>query len=379
MARALPFRRWIPLLAAPVLLVAFTVTAQAAQPAVGLGTAGSFAVLGGSTVTNTGPSVIEGDLGVSPGSAVTGFPPGLVNGAVHAADAVGVQAKSDLTVAYDDAAGRTPPALLPGDLGGLFLTPGAYRRSSSLLLTGDVTLDAQGDPDAVFIFQVGSSLTTASSSRVVLAGGAQACNVFWQIGSSATLGTDTVFRGNILALASISLNTRAQLQGRLLARNGAVTLDTNTITRGDCAPGRTPGGGATTPGGGGTGPGGAAGPGGGSARGSNGAALVRITPRRTARTIASVGTGRCVPSGFRAEVRGLLIRRVTFLLDGRRVGTLSGRPPFAIVVSSLRGVHTLRARVSFTDLTRPRTLRFAFRICEQQARPTPGVGGGFTG
>lgn len=132
MARALPFRRWIPLLAAPVLLVAFTVTAQAAQPAVGLGTAGSFAVLGGSTVTNTGPSVIEGDLGVSPGSAVTGFPPGLVNGAVHAADAVGLQAKSDLTVAYDGC-GRTDPARPPAGrprrpLPDAWRLPGAHRR-----------------------------------------------------------------------------------------------------------------------------------------------------------------------------------------------------------------------------------------------------------
>ena len=135
-------RQSIPLYLALLVLLAVAATAQAAQPTVGLGTAGSFAVLGGSTVTNTGPTVINGDLGVSPGTAITGFPPGTVNGTVHAADAVAAQAQSDVTTAYNDAAGRTPAVVVPGDLGGLLLTPGVYKQSSSLLLTGVATLDA---------------------------------------------------------------------------------------------------------------------------------------------------------------------------------------------------------------------------------------------
>ncbi|WP_345353903.1 ice-binding family protein [Actinoallomurus liliacearum] len=213
---------------------------RAAQAPVNLGTAANFAVLGGSTVTNTGPSVVTGDLGVSPGSAVTGFPPGTVFGAVHQADAVASQAQTDLTTAYNDAAGRTPAAALPGDIGGLTLTPGVYKASSSLGLTGTVTLDGQGDPNAVFIIQVGSALTTASSSVVRLINGAQACNVIWQIGSSATLGTGSTFRGNILALTSITVTTGTNIFGRTLARNGAVTLDTNVISKDDCQSTPTP-------------------------------------------------------------------------------------------------------------------------------------------
>lgn len=368
--------RSIPLIAAALLVPAFAATAQAAQPAVGLGTASSVAVLGGQTVTNTGPSVINGDLGLSPGTAVTGFPPGLVNGAVHAADAVALQAQSDLTTAYNDAAGRTPAALVPGDLGGTFITPGVYKRSSSLLLTGDMTLDAQGDPDAVFIFQVGSALTTASSSRVLLTRGAQACNVFWQIGSSATIGTDTEFHGNILTLASITMNTRAALLGRALARNGAVTLDTNVISRATCAPGTLPGpeGPAGPPGpGGGTGPG----PGG---PGSNqlGNAFLGITPRGTAQTVTRYGTSRCLRRDFRAEVSGVFIRKVVFLLDGRGIGTRTGRPPFSVLIHGLEGVHLVRARITFTDGTPARSLGFAYRVCEQGAGTTPGIPG-FTG
>jgi len=203
---------------------------------VGLGTAAPFAVLGGSTVTNTGASVISGDLGLSPGTAVTGFPPGLVdNGTVHAADAVALQAQSDVTTAYDDAAGRTPVVTESSDLGGQTLAPGVYQAASALSLTGTVTLDAGGDPSAVFIFHAGSTLITGSGSSVSLIAGAQACNVFWQVGGSATLGTTTSFVGTILALMSASLDTGATLQGRVFARNGAVTLDDNTITRPGCA------------------------------------------------------------------------------------------------------------------------------------------------
>jgi Ice-binding-like/Bacterial Ig domain len=226
--------------AASLLLGALLVTAALASSAqaasVPLGTVESFAVLGGTTVTNTGPSVISGDLGVSPGTAVTGFPPGTVTGGtIHAADGVALQAEAALATAYNDAAGRSSTAAISADLAGRTLTPGVYTSATSLGLSGDLTLDGQGDPSAVFVFQAGSTLTVGSGSHVLLIGGAQACNVFWQVGSSATIGTGSAFVGNILALTSISLTTGATLNGRALARNGAVTLDTNTITKAACA------------------------------------------------------------------------------------------------------------------------------------------------
>jgi hypothetical protein len=193
--------------------------ASAAQPTVGLGNAAPFAVLAGSTVTNTGPSVISGDVGVSPGTAVTGFPPGQVNnGSVHTGDAVAAGAQSDLTTAYNDAAGRTPATVEANpDLGGTTLAPGVYKVASAMSLTGTVTLDGQNDPSAVFIFQAGSTLITASDSTVKLIGGAQACNVFWQVGSSATLGTGSTFVGTIMALTSASVQTGTTVAGRVLA------------------------------------------------------------------------------------------------------------------------------------------------------------------
>jgi hypothetical protein len=240
-ARAAAGRRLVAVLL-PVLtlltvgaLIVAAPGASAAQAPVGLGTADSFAVLSGTTVTNTGPTFISGDLGVSPGTAITGFPPGLDSGTIHATDAVAGQAQSDLTTAYNDAAGRTPSASTSGDLSGQTLTPGVYKATSSLGLTGTVTLDAQGDPQAVFIFQIGSTLITGSHSNVALIRDAQACNVFWQVGSSATLGTDTTFRGSILALTSITLDTGASIRGRALARNGAVTMDDNVVTRPACS------------------------------------------------------------------------------------------------------------------------------------------------
>jgi LPXTG-motif cell wall-anchored protein len=200
-----------------------------------LGTASSYAVLGGQSVTNTGPSVINGDLGVSPGTSITGFPPGLVNGVQHSADAPALQAQTDLIAAYNDAAGQAVDASLAAELGGLTLVPGVYRISAAQL-TGTLTLDAQGDPNAVWVFQVDSSLITASSSVVSLINGAAPCNVFWKVGSSATLGTNSTFVGTLMALTSISATTGADIEGRLLARNGSVTLDTNTITRSTCTP-----------------------------------------------------------------------------------------------------------------------------------------------
>jgi hypothetical protein len=233
------------LLVAALLIVA--PVAFSAQAPVGLGTTDSFAVLAGSTVTNTGPSVISGSVGLDPGSAVTGFPPGLVlAGTTHVSDGVALQAKNDLITAYNDAAGRSSTATISGDLAGRTLTPGVYTSASSLGLSGALTLDAQGDPSAVFVFQAGSTLIVGSGSLVNLIGGAQACNVYWQVGSSATIGTGAAFVGNILALTSISMTTGATLNGRALARDGAVTLDTNTITRSTCAAGSTTGSGTST-------------------------------------------------------------------------------------------------------------------------------------
>ncbi|MER5647340.1 ice-binding family protein [Streptosporangium sp. NPDC002524] len=201
-----------------------------------LGTAANFAVLAGTTVTNTGPSVITGDLGVSPGTAVTGFPPGVVVGTIHSADAVAAQAQVDLTGAYNNAAGQAVTATIPTELGGTVRTPGVYDSAAGTFgITGQLTLDGQGDPNAVFIFKTASTLITASASSVNLINGAQACNVFWQVGSSATLGTGSSFAGNILALTSITATTGVNVNGRLLARNGAVTLDTNLVTFANCA------------------------------------------------------------------------------------------------------------------------------------------------
>ena len=201
------------------------------QASINLGNAGAFGVLAGSTVTNTGATTVNGDLGVSPGTAVTGFPPGTVTGTVHAGDAAAALAITDLTTAYNDAAGRNvAPVTVSGNLGGMTLTPGLYKSTSSLeISSGDLTLDAQGDPNAVFIFQIASTLTTTSGRAVILAGGAKASNVFWQVGSSATLGTTSAFVGTIMADQSITLNTGATLNGRALARIGAVTLAGNAI------------------------------------------------------------------------------------------------------------------------------------------------------
>jgi Ice-binding-like len=198
-------------------------------------TVDTFGVLAGSTVTSSGPTLVIGNLGVSPGTAITGFAaiapggPGLVSGVIHSADGFAGLAQTELTTAYNAAAGAASSGTVAGDLGGLTFFPGVYTSSSSLGITGTVTLDALGDPNAQFIFQISSTLTTASSSVVSLINSAQPSNVFWQVGSSATVGTSASFSGNILAFSSISLNTGAVLQGRALARNGAVTLLSNTI------------------------------------------------------------------------------------------------------------------------------------------------------
>lgn len=194
---------------------------------VGLGTAASFSVLGATAVTNTGPSVLDGDLGLSPGTSITGFPPGTVLGTTHA-DTTAAQAQADTSTAYDVAASLSPTSSGLTDLVGMTLTPGVYS-GGALTLSGTLTL--AGSADSVWVFQAASSLITSSSSSIVLTGGASSCNVFWQVGSSATLGTASTMVGTVMALTSISTGTGTNVQGRLLARTGAVTLDSTTFVQ----------------------------------------------------------------------------------------------------------------------------------------------------
>jgi hypothetical protein len=204
---------------------------EATAATVDLGAASSFAILAGAGITITGPTTITGDVGTFPTTSITGLENLTLNGMNHGGDAVTQNAKNDLVIAYDAAAAR-PFDITYGagfDLVGLTLTSGVYHDSTSLFLSGTLTLDARGNPDAVWIFQAGTTLITASDSTVALIGGAQACNVFWQVGSSATLGTGADFVGNILALESITLNTGASVDGRVFARNGAVTMDNNAV------------------------------------------------------------------------------------------------------------------------------------------------------
>ena len=225
-------------LAGAVLTIGNTAHA-AAVDTVPLGTSGNYSVLGASTVTNTGATVLNGSLGLWPGTSITGFPPGVVNapGTTQTTTPAAQAAQADLTAAYVDAAGRAVNATTTADLANLVLVGGVYSGpgKSPLSLSGPLVLDGAGDPTSVFIFQTNSTLTTAASSTVSLINGAQECNVFWQVGSSATLGTSSSFAGNILALSSITVTTNATVRGRALARNAAVTLDSNTFTSPTCA------------------------------------------------------------------------------------------------------------------------------------------------
>jgi hypothetical protein len=216
----------------------------AAQGPVGLGTAASFAVLAGSGITNTGLTTITGDVGTFPTLSETGFGSMRLNGTDHGGDAVTQGAKSDLVDAYTDAVGRKPVTNVAGNLGGSTLLAGVYA-SPSFGLAGTLTLDAKGSPDAEFIFQAGSTVIAESNSRVLLLNGADPCHVVWQVGSSATFQTGARFIGDVLAHASITAQSGATIQGRLLARDGAVTLDANTITKANCAAPAAAGG--TTP------------------------------------------------------------------------------------------------------------------------------------
>lgn len=206
---------------------AISAFAQVAPP---LGQAAGFAVVGGSAITNTGATSVTGNIGTSPGTAITGFPPGNLTGTLHSNDAVAQGAQTDVTTAYNVLAGQACTTNLTGtDLGGLTLTSGVYCFATSAMLTGTLTLDAQQNPNAVFIFQIGSMLTTASAAKVVVTNGGIDCNVFWQVGSSETLGSGSQFIGNTLATTSITLTTNASSHGSLFAQNGAVTMDSNQI------------------------------------------------------------------------------------------------------------------------------------------------------
>jgi hypothetical protein len=356
------------------------VPAAAHASAVDLGTAAPFVVLGGQSVTNTGPSVLNGDLGVAPGTSLVGFGlPAVVNGATHNNDAVASQGQSDLTTAYNVAAGQAVTADLTGqDLGGLTLTAGAYRFATSAQLTGQLTLDAQGDADAQFVFEIGSTLTTASASSVIMVNGASPCNVYWQVGSSATLGTTTAFQGNIMALSSVTLNNSATVNGRALARNGAVTLDDNVLDASMCAtppagpptptptpsptpsptpvPTTTPATPPTTPP---TTPPGTPGP------------DDHVPPGSTTTVPTHTGTATLTPggplhrctSGFRARVRGHMIKRVVFTIAGKRIASRTGSG-FRVYVRPEEGLRgTLKARITFKDATRAKTRHFRYHAC----------------
>ena len=339
-------------------LVAIPAAAQAAP--VNLATASPFVVLGGQAATNTGTSVLNGELGVAPGTSLAGFDTAVVNGATHNNDAVAHQAQADLTNAYNVAAGQATTADLSNtDLGNRTLTAGTYKYTSSAQLTGPLMLDAQNNPDAQFVFQIASQLTTASASSVVLLNGASPCNVYWQIGSSAVLGSTTAFQGNVMALTSISLNNGATVIGRLLARNGAVTLINNVINGAQCGASTSEGGdtlgpGNTTPGGGsGTSP---TGP------GTAGTAVFVPGPRAQ-RTPGRPGTRATCTAGFRATVRGRMIKRVVFTLDGDRLSSRV-KSPFRVYVKTAKpGKHIVKAHVTFKDATRAKTLSLRYRAC----------------
>ena len=216
-----------------------TATGAAGPPTINLGTAGNFAVMATSSISSSGPVIINGDVGLAPGTS-QGIPPAQVNGTIHINDPVITKAQADLLAAYNDAVSRSTNAqVLPGNMGGLTFTPGLYVNSTSVLISGagpnnNVTLDAQGDPNAVFIFKMGSTLTTAPASQVILAGGAKAGNIFWQVGTSATIDTTSIFCGNVLAAVSITMNTGAVVNGRLFAGSGggaaSVTVDGTSVT-----------------------------------------------------------------------------------------------------------------------------------------------------
>ena len=365
MSNHLDFRRGrSACVAVVVCLVCAAIPISAKAAAVNLATAQPFVVLGGAGVTNTGPSVLNGDLGVSPGTSLTGFGlPAVVNGATHANDAVAAQAQSDLTTAYNVAAGQpVPPGndLTGTDLGSRTLTAGAYGFSSSAQLTGQLTLDAQGDPNAQFVFVIGTTLTTATASSVVLTNGASPCNVYWKVGSSATLGTSTAFEGNLMALQSISLNSSVTVLGRALARNGEVTLINDVLGTPQCATASTPT--PTGPGGGTTGtPKGTHGPKG--TNGPKGKGKKKAPTAKAAAGTATVTPGKKNAGGVTVNIHGKRIGKVTVRDNGTVVR--SPKSPRKVRVAMTPGDHTVTVTVHFTDSTKTRTFTLHFRV------PTP--------
>lgn len=222
-------------LASLFVLVFFISTAFAQQSAVAVGDTKNFAILAGSTITNTGGTVVYGDIGLSPGTSFTGSADVVLDGKVHLTNTDASKAKDALTMAYNDVAGRTPVTIIATELGGQTLLPGVYASESGTFeITGTLTLDAQGDSSAIFIFQMASTLVTASNSKVELSKSASSCQVYWQVGSSATLGVDSTFAGRIYASESITLNNGAEVIGQMLAMTGAVTLDNNVISNQVC-------------------------------------------------------------------------------------------------------------------------------------------------
>jgi hypothetical protein len=367
-----------------VALFAAPAAVQAAP--VDLATASPFVVLGGTTVTNEGTSVLNGDLGVSPGTALTGFgSPTVVNGVEHVDNGVAAQAQSDLTTAYNVAAEQpvAPDDDLSGtDLGNRTLTAGAYRYNAGALMTGPLVLDAEGDPNAQFVFLIGAELTTESASSVLLVDGASPCNVHWQVGSSATLGTTTKFVGNLMALTSISLTAGATVEGRMLARNGQVSLIENVLglptcaTDSDSPPPSSPG----SPDGPGTVPPSSPGPGTvspnspatttpaspqarrtGLRRGGNTGQANRRSGRNGRAALRLASREACT-AGFRAAVTGRMIERVVFRLDGKRIANRTSSP-YAVSVRATPGAHRVRVRITFRDATRAKTRTLPYRAC----------------
>jgi len=293
-----------PLLAL-ILALALPMPARAQAP-VPLGGAGAFAVLAGTAVNSTGSTVVNGDLGVSPGAIVTGFPPGLVNGTIHPGDSVSAQGQLDLAGAYNNAGGQPVTAAIPAQLGGTTLPPGVYDSNSGTFdITGTLTLDGQGDGDAIFIFKTATGLTTAvGNSRIALIESAQSCNVFWQVGDSATLGASTVFSGNVLALNAIAVGAGATVEGRLLARTAGVGLEANAVTAPQC------------------------------------------DQKKPTVKIAKVPK-RCTTANFKARLKVTDELAVTteVFLDGKRIKT-SAKRSFAVLVNASRlaaGAHTIKA------------------------------------
>ena len=354
--------RRVSLAVAAVLALGIVPAAAQAAP-VNLATANPFVVLGGAEVTNTGPSVLKGALGVSPGTSLTGFAlPATVLGATHDNDAVASQAQADLTNAFGVAGGQEVP---PGneltgiDLGGLTLTAGAYNYSSSAQLTGQLTLDAQGNPNAQFVFIIGSTLTTASASSVKMINGASPCNVYWRIGSSATFGTTTQFEGNVLAHSDISVTEGVHVDGRLLAGR-AITLNDDVLDNSQCVSSTETG--ATTT----------------ATTTTADVPVAAVSAPSTSSTATSgkkkakkatvpakgsstVTHGAQGPKGTTVSVSGTDIATVVVSVDHQTVKT-SHAPSMKTTVNGTPGTHTVTVRVSYKDKTPTKTTTFRIHV-----------------